>query len=94
MQVSISHIYYIKRSVTKLRNDKQFVKLHGKCKAFFKRGNLTCCLHIHQHFELYKERCKKGNIPVHHWVISQIIWKEMEGEKEAEAQGQLMKKQQ
>ena len=80
MQVSINHIPY-----KKLRNDKQFVKLHGKCKVFFKEGNSTCHLHIHQHFELYKERCKKENIPVHHWAIPWIIWKEMEEEKEAEA---------
>jgi len=31
---------------------------------------------------------------IHHWAIPRTIWKEMEEEKEAEARGQLTKKQQ
>ena len=78
----------------KIRNDERFIKLNGRRKAFFKGGNSTCRLHIHQHYELYKEKCAKGNIPEHHWAIPRNIWKEMEEEKEAEAKGQLTKKQQ
>ena len=66
-----------------LRGDEEFIKLHGKRKAFFKGGNSSCCLHIRQHFELYKDKCEKGNIPLHHWAVPRTIWKEMEEEKEA-----------
>ena len=77
-----------------LRIDERFIKMNGKRKAFFKGGNSTCRLHIRQHFELYKERCKKEDIPVHHWAIPRSIWRDMEEEKEAQAQGRLTKKQQ
>jgi len=66
------------------RIDKQFIKLSGMHKAFHRGGNSSCCLHIHQHYTLYKERCEKGKIPVAHWVIPWNIWKAMEKDKEAE----------
>jgi hypothetical protein len=50
-------------------------------KAFFKGRNLSCRLHICQHFTLYKKRCEKGNIPINHWAIPRSIWKKMEEEK-------------
>jgi hypothetical protein len=68
--------------------------LNGKRKAFFKGGNSTCRLHIRQHYELYKERCEKGKISLHHWAIPRTIWKEQQEEKEAEKRGELTKKQQ
>jgi hypothetical protein len=77
-----------------LRHDEKFIKLNGRRKAFFKGGNSTCRLHIRQHYELYKERCEKENIPLHHWAIPRPIWKEEQEEKEAEERGQLTKKQQ
>ena len=77
-----------------LRADEHFIKLHSKRKAFFKGGNSSCRMHIRQHFELYKEKCEKGDIPIHHWAIPRSIWKEMEDEKEAKERGQLTKKQQ
>ena len=76
-----------------LRVDEKFIKTHGKRKAFFKGGNSTCRLHICQHYELYEKKCKKENIPVHHWAIPQAIWKEKEEEKQAVAEGRLTKKQ-
>ena len=96
MQVSIKKIYCSKLLLTRdiLRGDEDFIKLHGKRKAFFKGGNSTCRLHIRQHFELYKDKCEKGNIPMHHWAIPRTIWKEMEEEKQAVEKGQLTKKQQ
>jgi hypothetical protein len=94
MQVSTG-ILYTKKSLTleMLRIDERFIKVHGKRKAFFKGGNSTCRLHIRQHFELYEKRCKKENIPIHHWCIPRALWKEMEEEKEAKAEGRLTKKQ-
>ena len=53
---------------------------------------LSCCLHIHQHYEIYKEKCEKEGILVSHWVISQEIWKVMEENKALEEQGQQTKK--
>jgi hypothetical protein len=70
------------------------VKAYGKRKAFHKGGNSSCRAHIHQHYELYKQKCEEGNIPINHWAIPRDIWKVMEEEKEAEKQGRLTKKQQ
>src|SRR5271155_1340521 len=60
------------------RDDKDFVKGHGKCKAFHKRGNSSCRLHICQHYVLYKEKCEKAKVPINHWAIPQEIWRVME----------------
>jgi hypothetical protein len=74
--------------------DEQFIKINGKRKAFHKGGNSSCCLHICQHYPLYKERCETDNIPVNHWAIPRSIWKVMEEEKEAEKRGGTTKKDQ
>ena len=66
------------------RIDKHFVKLYGKRKAFHKGGNLSCRLHIRQHYNLYKERCEKADIPTSHWAIPWDIWRIMEEKKEVE----------
>jgi len=68
--------------------------MHGKRKAFHKGGNSSCRLHIRQHYQLYKERCEKENIPINHWAIPRPIWGEMEKEKAAAVRGPLTKKQQ
>jgi len=60
------------------RADEQFVKLHGKRKAFHKGGNSSCHMHIRQHFDLYKEKCTKEDIPINHWVIPRDIWNVMD----------------
>jgi hypothetical protein len=74
------------------RVDERFVRLYGKRKAFHKGGNLSCRLHIRQHYNLYKEKCENGNIPINHWAIPRDIWKRMEDEKEAEKRGRMSKK--
>ena len=51
------------------------------------RADSLCHLHIHQHYEIYKEKCEKANIPVSHWAIPQEIWKVMEENKVLEEQG-------
>ena len=79
---------------TLARANKSYIKAHGKHKAFHKGGNSSCCTHIHQYYELYVEKCKEANVPMHHWATPHDIWRVMEEEKEAEKQGQLMKKQQ
>ncbi|KAH9954727.1 hypothetical protein BJV74DRAFT_800232 [Russula compacta] len=45
------------------------LKKVGQRKAFFIGGNLTCRAHICQHYMLYKEHCKEGNIPENHHAI-------------------------
>ena len=96
VQVSIIPIHSIQNCHLQgiLRGDEHFIKLNGKCKAFFKGGNSSCHLHIRQHFKLYKEKCEEKGIPMHHWAIPWTLWKEMEEEKEAEERGRLTKKQQ
>jgi hypothetical protein len=74
------------------RNDAAFIKSNGKRKAFLKGGNLSCRFHIHQHYNIYKERCEKVDIPVNHWAIPWPTWNMMEAAKEAEKRGQSMKK--
>ena|SRR6266498_4018067 len=77
---------------TSRRNNKSFIKANGKRKAFFKGGNSTCQYHVHQHYEVYSEKCKAADIPVNHWAIPRPIWKRMEEEKDADKQGQTTKK--
>ena len=75
------------------RDDEAFVKAHGKRKAFHKGGNSSCRLHIHQHYDLYKEKCLKADIPENHWCLPRSIWKEKEQEKEAIKTGKMTEKQ-
>ena len=75
------------------RNNEAFTKLNGKRKAFFKGSNSTCHFHIHQHYEVYKEKCEKGDILMCHWAIPRPIWKAMEEEKEEQERGRSTKKQ-
>jgi len=76
------------------RNDANFIKSHGKRKAFHKGGNSSCRAHLRQHYKLYKANCEEADIPINHWAIPRDIWKVMEEEKEAEKQGRLTQKQQ
>src|SRR5271163_3536500 len=66
--------------------------MYGKRKALLKGGNLSCRLHIRQHYDLYKQRCETADIPISHWAIPRDIWKTMEEEKEAERRGRLSNK--
>ena len=74
------------------RNDEAFIKSNGKRKAFLKGGNSSCRFHIRQHYDLYKEKCEKADIPVNHWAIPRPIWNAMEAAKVAEKRGQSTKK--
>jgi hypothetical protein len=47
---------------------------------------------MRQHYDLYKEKCEKANVPVNHWAIPREIWKVMEEEKEEERRGRSSKK--
>ena len=67
-----------------IREDINFIKSYGKCKAFHKGRNSSCHAHVHQHNSLYKEMCKKVKIPINHWTIPHEIWKVTE-EEEKEA---------
>ena len=50
-------------------------------KAFFTGGNSSCRAHIRQHYEIYKVRCKDGNIPVNHHAIPRNIFRQMKEDK-------------
>ena len=64
-----------------VRGSDELMKKHSKVKAFFTGGNSSCRYHIRQHYDLYKEQCENANIPEHHWVIPQPLWKEMQALK-------------
>jgi hypothetical protein len=51
-------------------------------------------MHVRQHYQLYKSRCEKADIPINHWAIPHDVWKVMEEEKVAKKQGRHTKKQQ
>jgi DNA-binding LacI/PurR family transcriptional regulator len=74
------------------RNDEKFVAKNGKRKAFHIGGNSSCRAHLRQHYNLYKERCEKADIPLNHWAIPRTVWKKMEEEKAEEVRGRLTKK--
>ena len=78
----------------RVRTDESFTRANGRRKAFHKESNSSCRLHIRQHYEVYVEKCKKANRPVHHWAIPRSIWRVMEEEKEAAKRGQLTQEQQ
>jgi hypothetical protein len=74
------------------------IKKHGKIKAFLTGGNSSCRYHVRQHYELYKEQCKKAKIPENHWAIPRTIWSEMQAlrngekvEKQANLDGVVQK---
>jgi hypothetical protein len=90
----LPHYNYMEMHTYLTRIDQDFVKAHGTRKAFHKGGNSSCRTHIRQHYDIYKKKCEKANIPINHWAIPRDIWKTMEEEKEAEEQGRLTKKQQ
>ena len=90
----LPHYNYMGTHTYLIRIDETFVKVHGTHKAFHKGGNSSCRTHIRQHYDIYKKKCEKANIPINHWAIPHDIWKTMEEEKAAKEQGQLMKKQQ
>jgi len=85
------HVWYL---LAPSRANEHFVKLNRKHKAFHKGVNSSCRLHIRQHYDLYKEKCEKAELPINHWAIPREIWKVMEENKELEKQGQLTKKKQ
>ena len=78
------------------RNNEEFVSKNGKRKAFHKGGNSSNRFHIRQHYDEYKERCEKANIPLHHWAIPPHVHKAAKAEAEAEqrAEGTKMQGQQ
>ena len=50
-------------------------------KAFFTGGNSSCRAHIRQHYDIYKERCAKANIPENHHAIPRHIYRQMKANK-------------
>ena len=62
------------RELTKTRDDVVFITKEGMQKAFYAGSNLSCCVHICQHYKTYQERCKEENIPENHWAIPCPIW--------------------
>ena len=57
------------------RNNKDFFQLNRVRKTFHKGSNSSNHFHIQQHYDIYKERCEKGEIQMNHWVTPQNIVK-------------------
>jgi hypothetical protein len=82
LQVSIGDLLFqSNKSLTKYRANAEFVKKNGKRKAFHTGGNSSCRAHIRKHYELYKQRCKDGNIPENHHALPRELWKELQEAK-------------
>ncbi|KAM6491698.1 hypothetical protein JOM56_012860, partial [Amanita muscaria] len=47
-------------------------------KCFLAGGNSTLRQHCRQHFEIYKEKCEKNNIPLNHHAIPPPLMKSMQ----------------
>jgi hypothetical protein len=77
MQVSAT-IYYTSMAAgflcTTRANFRANKAITNEKKAFFVGGNSTCWAHIRQHYNIYKERCKAGNIPENHHAIPRHIY--------------------
>lgn len=52
--------------------------------VFFTGGNSSCWVHIRQHYDIYKERCKAGNIPENHHAIPQHLYQQNESRQEGQ----------
>jgi hypothetical protein len=72
-----------------IRTNKHVIK-GGEKKAFFTGGNSSCRAHICQHYEIYKERCKDGNIPENHHALPRHLYRQMKVDKKAAEGVQLM----
>ena len=64
------------------RGDEKHVKAVGLQKCFLTGGNSTLWQHCRQHYEIYKERCEKDNVPLNHHAIPPQIAKTMNGKKQ------------
>jgi hypothetical protein len=79
LQVNINDLLsQSNKSLTKDRADVGFVNKQGKRKAFHVGGNSSCRAHIRRHYQLYKQRCKDGNIPENHHAMPRALWKELQ----------------
>ena len=54
-------------------------------KAFLVGGNSSCRVHIRQHYDIYKQHCKAGNIPENHHAIPRQIFQKMKVDKKGTA---------
>ena len=79
MQVSRPFRSIKTRKLTKNR-EKTNLK-GGKRSAFFTGGNSTCRAHICCHYDIYKQRCDKKDIPVNHHAIPRQVLRAIEEEK-------------
>jgi hypothetical protein len=70
------------------RNNEEFVKSNGMKKAFHKGGNSSNRFHIRQHYSIYKDRCEKEKIPIHHWATPPNIVKATKAAADAAAAGE------
>jgi hypothetical protein len=55
-------------------------------KAFHKGSNSSNRWHIRQHYEIYKERCERGNIKMNHWATPPKIAKAKEAQRDGQQQ--------
>ncbi len=82
LQVSIGDLLsQSNKWLTKYRANTEFVKKNRKQKVFHTGSNSSCRAHMWKHYELYKQRCKDGNIPENHHVLPRDLWKELQEAK-------------
>ena len=55
-----------------------YTKKNGMRRCFHVGSGSSCCMHLRQHYALYKQGCLKEGLEVHHWAIPRNIWKEMQ----------------
>ena len=47
-------------------------------RAFFTGSNMSCRMHIHYHYDVYKIKCEADNLPMNDWCIPRDLWKKMQ----------------
>jgi hypothetical protein len=88
VQVSVNFLSRKMSLTNDARIDESVIK-GGLRKAFHVGGNSSCRAHIRQHYELYQQRCKDGNIPENHHAVPRHIWRERNERKEGKIQVKL-----
>jgi hypothetical protein len=83
MQVSGNSTTRQQTGLSRIIKANKHVIKGGKKKAFFTGGNSSCRAHICQYYEIYKERCKDGDIPENHHALPRHLYWQMKVDKKA-----------
>jgi hypothetical protein len=88
VQVSVNFVSRKMSLINDARINESVIK-GGLRKAFHIGRDSSCRSHIRQHYQLYQQRCKDGNIPENHHAIPRQIWREKNEQKEGKIQVKL-----